>query len=235
MGSIARSPEVVDALILGSGLSGLCSLYHIRQRFPQWRIRVLERGEDVGGTWFYNRYPGCRVDTESLSYCFSFDKELLQEWHWKETFSTQDGVYKYIRRFAEKNKLHEHIDFCTSVKSATWDDLNRTWSVHTEDGREYRARFIVSCIGFLSEPTLPAINGIEYFRGEAFHTSRWPAHLDMARDFAGKRVGVIGTGATGIQTITALSKVPGITSIGVFQRTANVCYCRVLFYRMRPC
>ncbi|POS75077.1 hypothetical protein DHEL01_v206538 [Diaporthe helianthi] len=221
MGSVLRVAETVEVLILGSGLSGLCSLYHIRQRFPDWRVRVVERAPDVGGTWFYNRYPGCRVDTESLSYCFSFDKELLQEWHWKETFSAQDEVHKYIRRFAEKNELHKHVDFSTSVKSASWDNTKNTWSVYAEDGREYTANFIVSCIGFLSEPTLPAIPDIELFQGESFHTSRWPEETDLDRDFAGKRVGVIGTGATGIQITTALSKVSGISSLSVFQRTAN--------------
>lgn len=221
MGSIPASTQTLDVVILGSGLSGLCSLYHIRQRFPDWRIKVLERGSDVGGTWFYNTYPGCRVDTESLSYCFSFDKELLNEWHWKETFSTQEEVHKYIQRFAEKNDLHKHVEFSTSVESALWNDTNNTWTVYSKDGRAYITNFVVSCIGFLSEPTLPAVPGIETFRNESFHTSRWPKDIDIATHFAGKRVGIIGTGATGIQTITALSKVPNIQSLSVFQRTAN--------------
>jgi cation diffusion facilitator CzcD-associated flavoprotein CzcO len=221
MGSIPGADPLFDVLILGAGLSGLCTLYHIRQRFPDWRIKVLEKASDVGGTWFYNSYPGCRVDTESLSYCFSFDKELLREWHWKDTFSTQPEVQKYIRRFSEKNDLLRDIIFNTAVVSATWNNSTRTWNLATENGGCYTTSFCISSIGFLSAPALPDIPGISSFAGNAFHTSRWPKDLDVCRDFAGKRIGVIGTGATGIQTITALSENPDIKSLSVFQRTAN--------------
>ncbi|KAF2795085.1 cyclohexanone monooxygenase [Melanomma pulvis-pyrius CBS 109.77] len=222
MGSMpAPTKQTYDVLIIGAGLSGLCSLYHIRQRFPGWRVKVIEAGADVGGTWYWNRYPGCRFDSESLSYGFSFDKEILEEWHWKEAFSPQPETYKYIQRVAEKHNLCKDIQFNTVIKTALWNDAEHTWTFVDEAGNEHTTTFFISCLGFLSSPTLPAIVGIEDFKGEAFHTSRWPKDLDMSRDFANKRIGLIGTGATGIQTATAISREPSIKSQCVFQRTAN--------------
>ncbi|KAJ5912982.1 hypothetical protein N7504_001865 [Penicillium tannophilum] len=213
--------ENYDVLIIGAGLSGVCSLYHMRKRFPSWRIRVLEAAESVGGTWNWNRYPGARVDSESLSYAFSFDKDLMNEWHWKETFAPQSEILRYIQRIADKHDLNKDIQFKTRIQSARWQDHNRTWLFADEAGTQYQSTFFVSCMGFLSTPTLPAIPGIDSFKGEAFHTSRWPKNFDLSRDFANKRIGVIGTGATGIQTITAVSKEPSVKSVTVFQRTPN--------------
>lgn len=212
--------QTFDVLIIGSGLSGLASLHHIREQMPDCRVKVLDNGADVGGTWYWNRYPGCRFDCESVSYCYSFDKELLNEWHWKEAFSPQPETHKYIRRFAEKHDMYKDIQFNTSIKTARWNDADHTWTFTDQDGNQYVTTFFISCIGFLSTPSLPAIPGIENFKGKLFHTSRWPEDLDVGRDLAGKRIGVIGTGATGIQTITALSKEP-IESLSVFQRTAT--------------
>lgn len=220
MGSIPQD-KAYDALIIGAGLSGICTLYNIRQRFPTWRVKVLEAGTDVGGVWYWNRYPGCQIDTESLSYCFSFDKELLQEWEWTESFAKQPETQRYIKRVADKHDMKKDIIFNTRIKSAFWDEGNRSWKFMDEKGKEYVTRFFLSCVGFLQTPTLPKVPGIADFKGKSFHTSRWPADLDISRDFAGKRIGVIGTGATGIQTITALSKEPSIASLSVFQRTAN--------------
>jgi cation diffusion facilitator CzcD-associated flavoprotein CzcO len=219
MGSITQ--KTYDVLIIGAGLSGICSLQHIRSRFPSWRVAVLEAGSDVGGTWYWNSYPGCRIDTESLSYSFSFDKELLDEWEWKDSFSSQPEMHKYIQRVAERHDLYKDIQFNTRIKAAYWDNVSQTWTFVDEGGIEYKTRWFVSCLGFLSSPTLPAVPGVKDFAGEAFHTSRFPANLDISRDFAGKRIGVIGTGATGIQTITAISKESSIKSLSVFQRTAN--------------
>ncbi|KAF4457614.1 hypothetical protein F53441_487 [Fusarium austroafricanum] len=221
MGSVPQSSSTFDVLILGAGLSGLCSLYQLKQRFPNWRIKILDAAPDVGGTWYWNSYPGCRFDSESLSYCFSFDKELLDEWHWKEAFSPQTETQKYIARFAEKHNLYKDIQFNTTVTKASWSENDHTWTFVDETGEEYVTTFFISCMGFLSAPTLPAIEGIKDFTGTLFHTSRWPKDIDISHDFAGKKIGVIGTGATGIQIITALSKEPGIESINVFQRTAN--------------
>ena len=217
----AEGEQVYDILIIGAGLSGICSLHHIRARFPSWRVRVLEAGPGVGGTWFWNRYSGARFDSESVSYGFSWDKELLNEWHWKEAFSPQPETLKYIERVCEKNDLFKDIRLNTRIKSAHWQDADHTWLFVDEQGTEYRTRFFISCLGILSSPTLPDIPGIETFNGEAFHTSRWPEDFVMSRDFANKRIGIIGTGATGIQIITEIAKEPSIRSLNVFQRTAN--------------
>lgn len=220
MGSLNVEPTY-DVLIIGAGLSGICSLHHIRERFPTWNVKVIEAASDVGGVWHWNRYPGCRLDTESISYGYSFDKDFLQQWQWKDTFSTQAEMQEYIQSMAKKHDLYKDIQFNTRITSAHWDDQDHTWSFVDETSACYKTRFFVSCLGFLSAPTWPAIPGLEDFKGQAYHTSRWPKEFDMSRDLKGKRVGVIGTGATGIQTITAISKESGIQSLTVFQRTAN--------------
>ncbi|KAL3456176.1 putative flavoprotein [Aspergillus heterothallicus] len=193
MGSIERP---YDVLIIGAGLSGLCSLYHIRQQFPSWKAKVLE------------------ASSVTISYQFSWDKEILQEWDWRETYAPQAETLRYIEYVCAKHDLRRDIQFNTRVKTARWGGGgDQMWEVEDEDGRAYRARFFVSCLGVLSSPTLPAIPGIERFGGMLFHTSRWPRDFDMASEFAGKRVGVIGTWATGIQTITEVAKEASIESL----------------------
>ncbi len=221
MGSLDSKVAEFDVLVAGAGFSGICALHHIRDRFPSWRVRVLEASSGAGGTWHANCYPGARVDTESLTYQFSWDKELLDEWHWKEAFSPQPDVLRYIERVCEKHGLYKDIQFNTRIKAAHWLGDDHCWHITDAEGFEYKARFFVSCLGFLSRPVLPLIPGIENFRGQAFHTSAWPKDLDHKKDLVGKKVGVIGTGATGIQTITAVAKESDVESLTVFQRTAN--------------
>lgn len=210
-----------DVLIIGAGLSGVCALYHIKQKFPDWHVKVIDAASGVGGVWYWNSYPGARVDSESMSYCYSFDKELLDEWHWKESFSSQPEILRYINRVCEKHDLYKDIIFNTRIQSANWNEKDHTWLFRDDKGVEYRTTFYVSCVGFLSAPTWPAIPGREDFAGKSFHTSRWPKDLDFSKDFSNKHIGVIGTGATGIQTITEVAKTPNLKSLTVFQRTAN--------------
>ena len=205
-----------DAIIIGAGISGLYQLYQLRQL--GLRVRVLEAGTGVGGTWYWNRYPGARFDSESYSYGYSFSEEVLQEWSWSEHFAPQPETLRYINFVADKFDLKRDIDFRTRVKAAHYQDATRIWDVTADDGRRYQARFLITAIGPLSAPTMPRIPGVETFKGEAYHTANWPHHQVS---FAGKRVAVIGTGATGVQTIAEVAKTAG--HITVFQRTANWC------------
>jgi cation diffusion facilitator CzcD-associated flavoprotein CzcO len=210
-----------DVFIIGAGLSGLASLYQIKKRFPSWTARVVESAPSVGGTWFWNCYPGARFDSESISYHLFCDKGLLQEWEWSEAFASQKEILRYVERFAEKNDLNSHIQFNTTVVSARWLDDEGVWLFVDAEDIEYRARFLICGLGLLSNPSVPKIPNIENFAGQAYHTSRFPKDFVLSRDLKGKRVGVIGTGSTGIQTSTAIAQEPSIESLTVFQRTAQ--------------
>jgi cation diffusion facilitator CzcD-associated flavoprotein CzcO len=203
-----------DAIIIGAGMSGLYQLYRLREQ--GLRVRVFEAGTDVGGTWYWNRYPGARFDSESYSYGYSFSKELLQEWDWSEHFAGQPETLRYINYVADKFDLRGDIQFRSRVTSAVYEDASRSWSITLEDGSRFSSRFLITAIGPLSTPTLPRIEGRDDFKGASFHTARWPKE---PVDFAGKRVAVIGTGATGIQTIQTVAGQVG--HLTVFQRTAN--------------
>ncbi|HEY1935112.1 MAG TPA: NAD(P)/FAD-dependent oxidoreductase [Acetobacteraceae bacterium] len=214
--SMAATDVEYDAIIIGAGISGLYQLYCLRQL--GMRVRVLEAGTDVGGTWYWNRYPGARFDSESYSYSYSFSPELLQEWNWSEHFAGQPETERYINYVADKFDLRRDIQFHARVAAAHYDDAARQWNVKCEDGSRYRARFLITAIGPLSAPTMPRIEGVDSFRGASFHTARWPK--EPVR-FEGKRVAVIGTGATGVQTIQEVAKTAG--HLTVFQRTPNWC------------
>jgi len=212
----ARSPERYQVIVIGAGLSGMYQLYRLRELGCS--VRVFEAGDGVGGTWYWNRYPGARFDSESWTYGLSFSQELLQEWSWKEHFSAQPETLRYCNYLADKFDLRRDITFNARVVSAAYDENANDWEVGFEDGRRARSRFLITAIGPLSAPTMPAIAGVGDFRGEAYHTATWP-HAPVS--FEGKRVAVIGTGATGVQTITEVAKTA--LHLTVFQRTPNWC------------
>ena len=205
-----------DAIIIGAGMSGIYQLHRLREL--GLRVRVFEEGTGVGGTWYWNRYPGARFDSESYSYGYSFSQELLEEWNWSEHFAGQPETLRYLNHVADKFDLRRDIQFRSRVAAATWEEDTRSWSVTLQDGSRFRARFLITAIGPLSAPTLPRIEGVDMFQGQSFHTARWP-HEPV--DVAGKRVAVIGTGATGVQTIQTIAKT--VRHLTVFQRTPNWC------------
>jgi cation diffusion facilitator CzcD-associated flavoprotein CzcO len=205
-----------DVIIIGAGLSGLYQLHKVRELGMS--VRVFEAGTDVGGTWYWNRYPGARFDSESWSYGYSWSKELLQEWEWTEHFSAQPETLRYVNYVADKFELRKDISFNARVQAATYDSSATCWNVELEDGEKASARYLITAIGVLSTPVMPTIKGSECFTGRSFHTAEWP-HEPV--DFSGQRVAVIGTGATGVQTIQEVAKTAG--QLTVFQRTPNYC------------
>ena len=205
-----------DAIIIGAGLSGMYQLYRLRHL--GMRVRVFEAGTEVGGTWYWNRYPGARFDSESYSYGYSFSSELLEEWEWSEHFAGQPETFRYCKFVADKFDLRRDIQFESRVTSAVYDKATRSWTITLEDGGRFSTRFLITAIGPLSTPTLPRIEGRDDFKGQSFHTARWPKE---PVDFKGRRVAVIGTGATGVQTIQTIAGDVG--HLTVFQRTPNWC------------
>ena len=205
-----------DAIIIGAGMSGMYQLHRLRE--AGLRVRVFEAGSGVGGTWYWNRYPGARFDSESYTYGYSFSEELLAEWNWSEHFSGQPETLRYLNHVADKFDLRCDIQFHSSVTSAIWAEDTRSWKVMLADGSSFRTRLLITAVGPLSAPTLPRIEGVDSFKGKSFHTARWP-HDPV--DFTGKRVAVIGTGATGVQTIQTIAGSVG--HLTVFQRTPNWC------------
>ena len=205
-----------DAVIIGAGVSGLYQLYRLRQL--GLRVRVFETGNGVGGTWYWNRYPGARFDSESWTYGYSFSQELLDEWDWEEHFAGQPETERYLNYVADKFDLRRDIQFKSRVTAAHYQEDTRSWEVILQDGRRYNTRLLITAVGVLSAATMPRISGVETFQGQSCHTHYWPK--EPVR-FAGKRVAVIGTGATGVQTITEVAKTVG--HLTVFQRTPQWC------------
>ena len=203
-----------EVIVIGAGVSGI---YQIK-RLADLGIDavVLEGDEDLGGTWYRNRYPGARFDSESYTYGYSFSKELLDEWHWKERFSAQPENLRYLNYVADRFDLRRHMRFNARVELMTWDEDERRWHLHLHDGDRYTARFVITSLGPLSIPTLPSYPGMDDFAGDSFHTFHWPKE---PVPLEGKRVGVIGTGATGIQVIAELADKVG--ELTVFQRRPN--------------
>jgi len=211
---LAANIPAFDAIVIGAGISGMFMLYRLREL--GMTVRVFETGADVGGTWFWNRYPGARFDSESWTYGYSFSQELMQEWDWKEHFSPQPDTLEYLNHVADKFDLRRDIQFDSTVASAHWDEAAGTWTVTLDSGAQARSRFLCTAVGILSAHTLPAIPGRESFQGPAYHPARWP-HEPV--DFTAKRVGIIGTGATAIQAIPEIAR--QAQQLTVFQRRPN--------------
>ncbi|HZB40267.1 MAG TPA: NAD(P)/FAD-dependent oxidoreductase [Ilumatobacter sp.] len=206
--------EQFDAVIIGAGFSGLYMLHRLRNL--GLRCRVYETGDGVGGTWYWNRYPGARCDSESYFYCYSFSDEILQEWAWTERFPSQQEIRRYLEFVAERLDLWRDIQLGTRVSSATYDDEARRWCVETSTGDTVSARYVVTAIGAISAANVPSIRGLETFAGRWYHTGQWP-HEGV--DLSGLRVGVIGTGSTGVQLIPVVAE--QAAELTVFQRTPN--------------
>ena len=212
----AEPAEHYDAIVIGAGVSGLYQLYRLRELGLS--VRCYEDGSGVGGTWYWNRYPGCRFDSESEAYGYSWSEELLQEWDWKEHYSGQPENEKYLNYVADKFDLRKDIQFNARVESAVYNEETNRWDVRLESGQRAQAQFLIAAVGLLSARYTPPFEGIESFQGESFHTSRWPKEKV---DFRGKRVAVIGTGATAVQLIPEIA--PEVGHLTVFQRTPNYC------------
>ncbi len=205
-----------EFIIIGAGVCGMYQLHKLLELDAD--VTVLEAGDDLGGTWYWNRYPGCRFDSESYSYGYSFSKELLDEWNWSEHFAGQPETLRYLNHVADKFDLRPHIQYSCRLTTATFDDATTTWLLDLDDGRQFSCRFLLTAIGLLSAPTMPRIEGIDDFQGQSFHTYHWPAD---GVEPAGKRVAVIGTGATGVQVIAEIADKVG--DLTVFQRRPNWC------------
>jgi len=214
-GSAAAKVAAYDALIIGAGFSGLYQLHCLRDRLGL-SAAVLETGDGVGGTWYWNRYPGARCDSESHSYCFTFSEQLQEGWQWTERYPGHAEVRRYLNYVADRLDLKRDIRFDTRVTAARYDEKANRWHVSTQAGEAFTAKFLIAAVGCLSAANVPRIPGLDTFAGRWVHTGQWP-HEGV--DFTGKRVGLIGTGSTGIQAAPVIAETAG--HLTVFQRTAN--------------
>ena len=214
-GTAAREIITLDALIIGAGFAGLYQLLCLREKLGL-SAKIVEMADGVGGTWYWNRYPGARCDSESHSYSYYFSKELLEEWEWSERYPGQAEIKRYLDHVADRFDLRRDIRFGCRVLSAVYNEAGNHWDVETSTGERYRATYLIAAVGCLSSANVPDIPGLESFGGEWYHTGRWP-HEGV--DFTGKRVGQIGTGSTGIQAVPVIAKTAA--HLTVFQRTAN--------------
>lgn len=207
-------PDSVDAIVVGAGFAGLYMIYRLRELGLS--VQGFEKGADVGGVWYWNRYPGARCDVESMQYSYSFSSELQQSWTWKETFASQPEILSYASHVADRFDLRQHIAFNTHVLSAAHDEASGLWEVVTNTGQRLCARFCIMATGCLSVARTPELPGMQDFTGDIYHTAHWP-HDRV--DLTGQHVGVIGTGSSGIQLIPVIAQEAG--QVTVFQRTAN--------------
>ena len=206
--------ETLDVAIIGAGFAGVFAVHRFRQL--GLKLRCFERGSDVGGTWYWNRYPGARCDAPSMQYSYQFSNELQQDWHWSEKFAAQPEILRYIQHVAERFDIYPDIQFDTEISSIHFDESSRLWRLSTAEGESIAARFCVMATGCLSTLNVPDFPGLTEFSGTTYHTSAWPKE---PVDFSGQRVGVIGTGSTGIQLIPVVAE--QAEHLYVFQRTAQ--------------
>ena len=204
-----------DVVVIGAGFAGIYLVHKLRDDLGL-DVKVFERGAGIGGTWYWNRYPGARCDLESDSYSLSFNDEIEQEWNWTERYASQPEILRYVNFVADKLDVRGNIELNTTVTGAVFDEGTDTWTVTTDTGASARARYLVSATGILSVPSMPTFEGMDTFAGEIYHTGDWP-HEGV--DFTGKRVAVIGTGSSGIQSIPVIAE--EAAQVTVFQRTAT--------------
>ena len=209
-----RSAESYDVVVVGAGFAGMYMLHRLRGLGLS--ARVYEQGGDVGGTWYWNRYPGARCDVESMQYSYSFSDELQQEWEWSERYAPQPEILKYANHVADRFKLRGDIELNTRVDRAVFDEGSHSWAVTTSDGKTVTAQYVILATGCLSNARMPDIKGLSGFKGKVYHTGHWP-HEQV--DFTGLRVGVIGTGSSAIQSVPVIAE--QASHLTVFQRTAN--------------
>jgi cyclohexanone monooxygenase len=210
----AAGVEAYDAVVVGAGFAGMYMLHRLRGQ--GLKVRVYEQGGDVGGTWYWNRYPGARCDVESMQYSYSFSDELQQEWNWSERYAPQPEILRYANHVADRFSLRSDIALDTRVDRAEFDESANTWQVTTSDGKTVTAQFVVLATGCLSNARMPDVRGLSDFKGRVYHTGQWP-HQPI--DFTGLRVGVIGTGSSAIQSVPVIAE--QARHLTVFQRTAN--------------
>ena len=203
----------VDITVVGAGFAGMYAIH--RARALEMSVQVFEAGTDVGGTWYWNRYPGARCDVESVEYSYSFDDDLQQDWEWTERYSSQPEILRYAQHVADRFNLRKDIQFSTRVISAHFDETTRTWETRTDRGDVVTSQFIIFATGCLSSTNIPHFEGADTFTGTTYHTGQWP-HEGV--DFTGQRVGIIGTGSSAVQSIPKIAE--QAKHLYVFQRTA---------------
>jgi len=202
-----------DAIVIGAGFAGLAAIHYLRE--AGLSLRVFDRASDIGGTWTWNRYPGAMTDSEGYYYCLTFSKELLQEWSWSRRYPDWKETHNYMHFVADKCDMWRDIQLDTEIASADYQPESGTWLVKTAEGAEFTSKYLISGMGMISEPVIPKIKGMDSFNGPLFHSARWPEDID----FEGKRVGIIGAGATTVQMVPIMAKTA--KSVTVFQRTSN--------------
>jgi cyclohexanone monooxygenase len=210
----SEAAEPLDVVVVGAGFAGMYAIWKLRQ--SGLKLRVIEAGSDVGGTWYWNRYPGARCDVTSMEYSYSFSDELQQEWEWTEIMAAQPEILGYANHVADRFDLRQHIDFNTRVTGAHYIKESGLWEVTADNGRTYQARFCIMATGCLSVPNTPVIEGQDEFAGEVYHTGNWPA---AGVEFSGRSVGIIGTGSSGVQSIPVIAG--EAAHLTVLQRTPN--------------